>query len=69
MIDAPKTLEEAQAHIYGSWAGNPNGHKYHFGKCAYSYYQQRSYISRQCGCNNGHGPNGLYCKRHAKMVK
>jgi hypothetical protein len=24
---------------------------------------------RQCGNRRGHGPDGLYCKRHAKKLK
>jgi len=69
MIDPPKTLKEAEKIEYGSWAGNPKGRKYHRDFCAYEVYPaERLVISYQCSRKNGHGPERLYCKQHAKMI-
>jgi len=67
MIDYPKTIEEAKKYRYGSWVGNPKGTPYKEGRCAYEVWS--AFISYQCTRNNGHGPEGLYCKQHAKMLK
>ena len=67
MFDPPKTIKEAMEYRYGAWAGNPRGHGYITNICAYEIRQ--GHISAQCGRGNGHGPNGLYCKQHAKIVE
>ena len=67
MIDAPKTIQEAKQYKYNKWAGNPNGNRYREGECAYEVWSNVS--SYQCSRKNGYGPNGLYCKQHAKKVK
>ncbi len=67
MINPPKTLEEAENTRYGQWAGFPPGYEYMRGKCAYKVFV--SHISQQCSRKNGHGPDGLYCKQHAKALK
>lgn len=67
MINPPKTLEEARAHRYNEWAGNPEGNKWRGGYCAYEMFS--SILSLQCGRRLGHGPANLYCKQHAKMVE
>ena len=69
MIDPPKTLEEAQKRVYGTWAGNPRGHKYVKGNCAMEVWPTHGWIPYQCSRKNGHGPDGLYCKQHAKKVE
>lgn len=66
MIDCPKTTEEAKKQRYGSWGGNPKGHKYSEKHCAYEVWGD--WHSYQCSRKNGHGINNLYCKQHAKMV-
>jgi len=63
----PKTLEEAKAKRYGTWAGSPDGNAYDPDQCAYEVYSAWGFY--QCSRKNGHGINGLYCKQHAKMVK
>lgn len=67
MNDAPKTLEEAQSYRYNKWVGNPKGILYCKGRCAYEVYD--TYLPRQCLRKPRYGPDGLYCKQHAKMVK
>ncbi len=29
---------------------------------------QERWVSYQCSRKRGHGPDGLYCKQHAKMI-
>ena len=67
MIDAPKTLEEALKYKYNRWAANPKGDSYRMGYCAYEVWWAVS--SYQCSRKSGYGPDGLYCKQHAKMVE
>jgi hypothetical protein len=69
MINYPKTMEDAQRYRYGDWAGNPMGNKYRAGFCAMEVWPNcRGPIPHQCNRKNGHGPEGLYCKQHAKEL-
>jgi hypothetical protein len=69
MINAPKTIEEARKHKYNKWAGNPSGWDYVEDRCAYDVWDKYMFGSRQCFRKAGHGPDELYCKQHAKMVR
>jgi len=70
MIGYPETLEEAKKVRYGTWAGNPNGKKYKDDYCSWEVWPQSgSFVPSQCSRKNGYGPDGLYCKQHAKKVK
>ena len=63
------TLEEAEKFRYFRWSGNPGGTKYVHGRCAYEVWAAgRAMHAYQCLRKNGHGPDGLYCKQHAKKV-
>lgn len=58
----PKTRKEAEQLKYLRWVVreeifNPDC-------CAYSLFR-----GEQCHRDPGFGPDGLYCKRHGKMVK
>ena len=64
----PKTLKEAIKKRYGEWAGNLSGVKYRIGDCAYEVWDTFSWGGRQCYRRNGHGPDRLYCKQHAKKI-
>lgn len=67
MLGYPKTKEEAAKYRYNTWAGNPKGHKYIEGRCAEEIWSSgRGSLPYQCSRKNGHGPDGLYCKQHAK---
>ena len=50
---------------YGQWSGNPRGVPYNPEHCVEGVWGD--YIERQCSRKKGHGPDGLYCKQHAKM--
>jgi hypothetical protein len=65
MIDTPLTLEQAQKYRYNQWGGNPNGTRYDPSRCAMEV--MNNWLFRQCSRNNGFGPQGLYCKQHAKL--
>lgn len=52
---------------YRVWAGCPGGIKEDTTRCICSVRDQgRSPLSSQCSRKRGHGPDGLYCKQHAK---
>lgn len=67
MLKFPKTLQEAEAYKYNRWGGNPEGTPYLSKECAYEVCSNSFFY--QCSRKNGHGPAGLYCKQHAKMVE
>ena len=53
---------------YGAWAGNPNGNLEDNTRCVVEVREPGRWINYyQCGRKRGYGPNGLYCKQHAKM--
>ncbi len=51
---------------YGVCAGNTHGRKENPNHCIEAIFVLNGWISRQCSRNRGHGPDGLYCKQHAK---
>lgn len=54
---------------YNVWAGNLNGTAEDPGHCVVSVTEHSSWPhSGQCGRKRGHGPDGLYCWQHAKML-
>lgn len=64
MIDWPQTKKEAQQTRYGAWAGVPNGASYVPTRCAADVWSDM--LGHQCLRRPGHGPEGLFCKMHAK---
>ena len=52
---------------YNFWNGNPKGTKEDPEYCIEEVAEGgRSCLFRQCCRKRGYGPNGLYCKQHAK---
>ena len=51
---------------YGQWAGCPKGRPEDPALCIEPVWPLSAYISAQCTRKRGHGPDGLYCKQHAK---
>jgi hypothetical protein len=51
---------------YGVWAGQPKGMPEDPNRCIEEVHASR-WISHQCSRKRGHGPDGLYCKQHAKQ--
>ncbi len=69
MIDPPKIRTEANTRTYGRDTGLYHANKYTPTRCAYDVSEPPWYIdSHQCSRKPGHGPDGLYCKQHAKKV-
>ena len=52
---------------YGTWSGNHNGSPEDKSRCVEEVWPNGgSWIPYQCSRKRGHGPNGEYCKQHAK---
>lgn len=53
---------------YGVWAGNPEGYPEDVTRCAEQVFPT---IGTHCQCvrKRGHGPDGEYCKQHAKKIE
>ena len=51
---------------YGVWAGNPKGIAEDVTKCIEKVWDKFLRLYRQCQHKRGYGPEGLYCKQHAK---
>lgn len=49
---------------YGTWAGNPNGYAERKEDCVKEVSDGWHYS--QCQRRRGYGPNGEYCRQHAK---
>lgn len=55
---------------YGAWAGNPDGHPEDTDKCTAEIPRPgRSMLYQQCSRRRGHGPDGEFCKQHARMAE
>lgn len=52
---------------YGESAMNPRGFKENPTKCVEEVWERSGWHSYQCRRLRGHGPDGLYCKQHAKQ--
>jgi len=65
MIDPPRTKKEARKLRYGGWRTRP----YDETQCAWRVWNRWCFtINYQCSRKPGRGPDGLYCKQHAKMI-
>ena len=54
--------------IYGNWAGDPKGQKEDITRCIEEVWPRDvGWVPYQCLRKRGYGPDGLYCKQHAKM--
>ena len=55
---------------YGQWTGNPSGNAEDPERCIKEVWPTNgSWTAYQCFRKRGHGPDGLYCKQHAKMAE
>jgi len=52
--------------IYDSWAGNPKGTPEDPTRCIAEVRDFTGWHYLQCSRKRGYGPNGLFCKQHAK---
>jgi len=54
--------------IYDQWAGNPKGVKEDLARCVQNVGDFTGWHFNQCARKRGYGPDGLYCKQHAKKA-
>ena len=66
MINPPKTIEEARAHRYGVWGGDPKGCAYEEGNCAESVRNDMGPGAHQCARK---ATKGLFCGQHSPEAK
>jgi hypothetical protein len=54
---------------YGVWNGSPQGTPEDPERCIEDIWPHGNggWIPYQCSRRRGHGPDGLYCKQHAKQ--
>jgi hypothetical protein len=62
----PTTLEEARQMRYGTVYVKLC---YREGYCAHDTWLKHTLGGWQCCRPNGHGPGGLYCRQHARMIE
>lgn len=53
---------------YGAWSGCPQGRPEDPACCIEEVWPHDGWIPHQCSRKRGHGPDGLYCKQHAKKI-
>lgn len=54
---------------YGAWAGAPVEYPERVEDCVVEVsVGRRNALFHQCGRRRGHGPLGLYCRQHARML-
>lgn len=54
---------------YGQWAGQPNGWPAVPSRCAAQVPMTMGMRFKQCSRHRGHGPEGAFCKQHAKKFR
>jgi hypothetical protein len=52
---------------YGVWGGCPKGQSEDPTRCIEEVWPIGGWNPYQCSRKRGHGPDGLYCKQHAKQ--
>jgi len=57
--------------VYCRWGGNPKGVKEDTTRCIEEVWPQDrgTWLPHQCGRRRGHGPDGRFCKQHAKKYR
>lgn len=68
MSNQPRNLKEAEVYRYAEGMGY-EGDRYQPGSCAYECARIGKWNNFQCRRPNGHGPENLYCKVHARKVE
>lgn len=54
---------------YGCWAGRPNGRGEDVMCCIEQIHRKHTTILGQCSKKRGFGPNGEFCKQHARFYE
>lgn len=64
------TFDKPVGYRYGRWAGNPQGHAEDVRRCAFEVWpNERGRLHHQCERKRGYGPDGRYCKQHARLLE
>lgn len=58
----------AKERRYGVWAGEPKGRPEDPSQCIEEIWDNFTH-GYQCSRKRGHGPDGLFCKQHAKKIE
>ena len=66
-MKAKRKGEHRYRKAYGVWGGNPKGHAPNYERCAADVHT--GWHFNQCSRKRGHGPDGAYCKQHAKRFE
>ena len=59
-------MSERKEQRYNQWAGNPRGDLEDKTRCIKEVQDSSGWHFYQCQRKRGYGPDGLYCKQHAK---
>ena len=59
-------MSEQKERRYNVWGGNPDGYPENKTRCIEEVAERGGWLFYQCQRKRGHGPDGLYCKQHAK---
>ncbi len=69
MRNPPRNRDEAESYPYGRWQHAPSGYGFHSERCAWEHKVTKWWpIPSQCKSKPGHGPDKLYCKKHAMIL-
>ena len=65
------TAPDAAERRYGRWSVNPTGRAEQPTRCVQEVdFGDRWFVGgHQCARRRGYGPDGLYCKQHAKRFR
>jgi len=64
-----RRFQKNKTRYYGKWSnGKPKGVPEDKKKCIVEMLPKDDF-SRQCRNKRGHGPHGLYCRQHAKVIE
>jgi hypothetical protein len=67
MVLVPKK-DETGLRRYGKWTGNLKGHQEDIRRCIAEVPSFPAPLFTQCSRNRGYGPEGEFCKQHAKKA-
>lgn len=67
-LEAVRTALGKPGRSYGATTYNPSGVPENPVNCVWSIAGRKAMVSRQCSLRRGHGPSGLYCRRHAVAI-
>ena len=54
---------------YDCWTGNPKGTREDKARCVATVSDSTGWHSIQCSRKRGFGPDGEYCRQHAKRIE